>query len=227
MSHADYVDFKWPLRRYKDYLVLQIGKRKNIEIRLNNPVTAEALKPLGYDVVIAALGAVPLRPQFPGIENHGSVFTAVEAITAHEKLGVHVVIIGGGEVGVETGIFLAQRGHQVTVLEMRDELAADSTKIHYYSMFKAAWEAQSSFHALVNSKVHAVSGENIVYTSPGDEKKQIRADSIVFSMGMTGKRKEALSLYGIAPEFYMIGDCKIPATIQQAIRAAYSTAVRI
>jgi hypothetical protein len=47
MTHADYVDFKWPLRRYKNYMVLQIGKRKNIKVRLNSPVTAEALKPLG------------------------------------------------------------------------------------------------------------------------------------------------------------------------------------
>jgi 2,4-dienoyl-CoA reductase-like NADH-dependent reductase (Old Yellow Enzyme family)/thioredoxin reductase len=227
MAHADQVDFKWPLRRYKDYLVLQIGKRKNIEVRLNSPVTAEALKPLGYDVVIAALGAVPLRPQFPGLEDHGSVFTAVEAITAHEKLGGQVVIIGGGEVGVETGIALAQWGRQVTVLEMRDELAADSTKIHYYSMFKAAWEAQPSFHALVKARVCEIAGKEVVYTGPEGEKKQVRADSIVLSVGMTGKRKEALSLYGIAPEFYMIGDCKTPATVQQAIRAAYSTAVRI
>ena len=39
----------------------------------------------------------------------------------------NVVVIGGGEVGVETGMFLAQNGREVTVVEMRDELAAAAT----------------------------------------------------------------------------------------------------
>ena len=43
-------------------------------------------------------------------------------------------------------MFLAQQGREVTVIEMRDELAADTTFMHYRSMFQAAWEAIPSFH---------------------------------------------------------------------------------
>jgi hypothetical protein len=44
---------------------------------------------------------------------------------------------------------------------------------------------------------------------------------------MKAKKEEALSFYGTAPEFYLIGDCKTAATVQQTVRSAYSTAMRI
>lgn len=47
------------------------------------------------------------------------------------------------------------------------------------------------------------------------------------SAGMRPTKDLALSFYGCAKEFYMIGDCKKAATVQQAMRAAYSTAMRI
>lgn len=227
IGHADYIDFKWPLRQYRDYLVRQVGKRKGIEVKLNTVATPEALRADKYDVVIAALGATPIRPAFPGIEKHAGVFTAIEAIAAPEKLGKQVVIIGGGEVGVETGIYLAKMGREVTVLEMRGELAADTTKIHYYSMFKEAWESQPSFHSILNVKVCGISGDTVRYLNKEEKEYTIPAESIVVSVGMAAKKKEAMAFYGIAPEFYMIGDCKTPATVQQAVRAAYSTAMRI
>ena len=78
-------------------------------------------------------------PKIPGADG-ANVIIATDAIMNSEKIGRNVVIIGGGEVGVETGMFLAQQGREVTVVEMRDELAADTTFMHYRSMFQAAWE---------------------------------------------------------------------------------------
>ena len=47
------------------------------------------------------------------------------------------------------------------------------------------------------------------------------------SAGMRPNKDLALSFYGCAKEFYMIGDCKKAATIQQGMRSAYATAMRI
>ena len=55
----------------------------------------------------------------------------------------------------------------------------------------------------------------------------LKADTVVVSAGMKPLKDQALAFYGAAPEFYMIGDCKKPATIQQAMRAAYAVAHRI
>jgi 2,4-dienoyl-CoA reductase-like NADH-dependent reductase (Old Yellow Enzyme family)/thioredoxin reductase len=233
INHADYMDFKWPLRRYRDYLVHQIEKRRDhIKVLLNSPASPDLLRQEGFDTVITALGAVPVRPAFPGLEKHPAVFTAYEAITGTAALPSarpekKAVIIGGGEVGVETGIYLARRGYEVMVLEMRNMLAADSVMIHYYSMFKQAWEAEPNFHALVNATVCGLSDRAVSYRDKEGRIVEIVADLVVFSAGMKAKTEEALSFYGTAPEFYMIGDCKAAATVQQAVRSAYSTAMRI
>ncbi len=103
-----------------------------------------------YDVVIAAVGAQPVIPAIPGA-NGPTCHVATEAIMNSEKIGKNVVVIGGGEVGVETGMFLAQNGHTVTVIEMRDQLAADTTVMHYRSMFTDAWEAIPYFHYVLSA----------------------------------------------------------------------------
>jgi len=68
-----------------------------------------------------------------------------------DSLGETVVVIGGGEVGVETGMHLAEKGHKVTLLEMQDRLAPEATPIHYYSMFKEAWEKLPDFKPIVKA----------------------------------------------------------------------------
>ncbi len=68
----------------------------------------------------------PAMPPIPGIDGP-NVISAVAAYDNMDKLGKRVVIVGGGEIGVETGMHLSENGHQVTVLEMTDTLAADCT----------------------------------------------------------------------------------------------------
>jgi heterodisulfide reductase subunit A-like polyferredoxin len=67
----------------------------------------------------------------------------------------------------------------------------------------------------------------VSYRDGKGQTTEIPADLVVLSAGMKAKKEEALSLYGTALEFYMIGDCKTAATVQQAVRSAYSTAMRI
>ncbi len=223
--HADYAEFKWTLRDFKNFLIHQMEKR-GIEIHLNTEATPEMIAAGNYDVVIAATGATPLVLPIPGADPEKLVFC--QEVFAHpEKLGENVVIIGGGEVGCEMGIFLARRGHQATVLEMRDRLSADSTAIHYYSMFSEAWEKEPNFHGITGAKVAAIRDGAVEYTDREGKLISVPADSVVMSAGMRPNQQQALAFYGTAPEFYMIGDCKKPATIQQAMRQAYATAMRI
>lgn len=85
------------------------------------------------------------------------MYYAADAFVHNDELGKNVVIIGGSKVGTEAGLLLAQKGHNATVVEMRGELAADATKIHYRAMFRDVWEAEPNFHSVCNATVTAVS----------------------------------------------------------------------
>lgn len=225
IKHSDYVDFKWPLRNFKNYLINQVEKR-DIHVHLSTTVTPDLIKSQGYDIVITALGAIPAKPPIPGVDNERVVF-ATDAFVNPDALGKNVVVIGGGEVGVEAGMFLAKKGHNVTVLEMRDVLAADTTLIHYRSMFEEAWEAIPTFSSILKARCSSIQDNQVNYIDQNGDEKSIQADSIVVSAGMKAKKAEALEFYGSADRFYMVGDCKKPATIQQAMRSAFSTASSI
>ncbi len=224
IRHADHVPFKWTLRDYKNYLIHQVEKR-GISVQLNTRATPETLGG-EYDAVIVAVGAQPIIPAIPGVDGP-NVTVATDALLHSEKIGHNVVVIGGGEVGVETGMFLAQQGREVTVLEMRDELAADSTFMHYRSMFQAAWEAIPSFHFILEATAKEIGADHVTYTDKSGADHDLPADSVVLSVGMRAKTDEALRFYGAAERFYMVGDCRRPGTIQTTNRSAYATAMSI
>ena len=180
----------------------------------------------GFDAVVVANGAEMLTLPIPGADKDKLVY-ALEAFEHPEKLGRKVVVIGGGEVGVETALYIAKKGHDTTVVEMRDRLSADSTAIHYYSMFKEAWEAEPNFHGITGVKVARIEPNVVYYTDKDGAEHSIEADTVVMCAGRVPREAEALAFYGSAPEFYMIGDCKKPASVQQGNRHAWSVANRI
>lgn len=225
IKHADFVDFKWPLRDFKRYLIRQVENR-DITVKLNTLAMGDTIQKEGFDAVVVAAGAHPVKPPIPGLDGKNVVF-ALDSMMNPDALGKNVVVIGGGEVGVEAGMNLAKKGHVVTVLEMRNELAADSTFIHYRSMFQDAWEAIPDFHSIVNARCSKVTEDAVYYMDSECVEHSIPADSVVVSAGMKPLRDEAMSFYDSAPRFYMIGDCCKPSTVQQAMRSAFATASQI
>ena len=218
--HADFVEFKWTLRDFKNYLIHQVEKRP-IEVKLNTRATPEIIQAEGYDMIISALGASPAKPPIPGLDKP-HVMVATESMIHPEKVGHNVVVIGGGEVGVEAGMNLAAKGHEVTVLEMTHMLAPESTAIHYYSMFQDAWQKLPGFHSVVKATVTGVEDDKVTYKDADGVEHAIPCDNVVISLGMRAKMDEALAFSGIADRFAIIGDCKKPATVQQAMRQAYA-----
>ncbi len=221
LVHTENVDFKWTLKEYLDYLVYQV-KKQRIAVQLNTRVTPDMLFD-NYDAVIAAIGAEPVVPGIPGVEGE-NVIMAMDVLMKTKPIGQNVVVIGGGEVGTETGMYIAKTGRNVTVLEMRDELAADTTIMHYRSMFQEAWEAIPTFSFVLNAAAKEICGDKVIYTDKDGNTKELAADTVVLSVGMKARKDEALSFYGAGDRFYMVGDCYQPGTVQTVNRSAFVTA---
>jgi len=216
------VSFKWPHRDFKNYLVRQIEKA-NIDVRLNTEVTPEMLESEEYDAILVALGAEPVVPNIPGVDGKNVVY-AVDVFGNEDKLAENVVVIGGGEVGVETGMHLAEKGHKVTVLEMTDMLAREAVPIHFYTMFRDAWEKLENFTGIVNARCSGIAADKVTYMDADGKEKTVPAGSVVIAAGMKPKSDQAMKFYGTGDRFFMIGDCKAAGDVQQAIRSAFSNA---
>ena len=55
----------------------------------------------------------------------------------------------------------------------------------------------------------------------------VECDSILVSGGVSPNRDLAIEFHGIAPEFYMIGDCKEAGNLRSAIFDAYAVTQQI
>ena len=105
------------------------AKRAGVNIRLNTEATEEPLRALAPDAVILATGSVPLVLPIPGLAECGYV-TAQDLLLGKTAAGRRALVVGGGMVGCEAAEYLAERGHQVAIVEMKDVIAADVTPLY-------------------------------------------------------------------------------------------------
>lgn len=137
LKHADYVSFKWPIARYKNYLITQLYKQ-GVRVLLHTKATPKMIAAAGYDAVIFAAGAVPKFPPV-SVRDGANIWLPTDVYGHESELGPNVVVVGGSSTGVETGMHLAEKGHAVTVLTRSAMLAEDSNVVHYYDVMEEFW----------------------------------------------------------------------------------------
>jgi len=226
LNILDGVSFKWPVTNFKNYLVRQVDKH-NIEVRLNTAPTREELEAAEFDTVVVGVGASPVIPRIPGIKGK-NVITAIDAYKDPSRVKGNVVVIGGGEIGVECAMYMCDLGHKAKVLEMADKLAQDSTPIHFYTMFRKAWEDRKpKFSSEVNAKVTKVDAKGVHYKDKNGKEKVVPADTVIVAVGMKANVDEAFALNGCKYESFNIGDCVKAGNIQKSQRSAFGIASAI
>ena len=231
LLHADHSSFKWPLKDYKDYLITQIEKA-NVDVKMNTEATPAMIAAEEFDAVIAALGAVPKFPPISGLTDEtgtpiAGVYDPISVYGREQELGKNVVVIGGGEIGMETAMYLAENGHEVTILSRQRKFAAEADRVHYYSMFAEAWAKMPNLTAIKRATTTAVALGSVTYTDKKGESHTIPCDSIVACGGMKPAHDEALGFADVVDTFIIIGDNECTGNVQSATRAAYAAAMRI
>ncbi len=85
----------------------------------------ETAEKIGYDRLVIATGAEPVRPTLPGIDAEGifgiqTLSDGQEVIDALAENPEHVVVVGSGYIGLEMAEACTLRGFDSTVIEARD-----------------------------------------------------------------------------------------------------------
>jgi 2,4-dienoyl-CoA reductase-like NADH-dependent reductase (Old Yellow Enzyme family)/thioredoxin reductase len=222
LNFADYAEFKRDLGRFKQYLITQVEKR-NIAVKLNTPATPELLQAELPDHVILALGADPLVIPIPGVEQ---AVKAPDVFGNEDKLGEKVVIIGGGQVGAETGIHLAWKGKDVTILEMQSKIAPDAWFTYKWAMDTQLNELPN-LHCITDGRCTGITANSVTYLDKDVCLQTLEADSTVLCVGFRAKTKAAESLILPGVPFTLIGDCKKVGTVQQAVRSAFDISMTL
>ncbi|NLM20627.1 MAG: FAD-dependent oxidoreductase [Peptococcaceae bacterium] len=234
------VPFKEKLMQYIDLQTRLIERHPKIKVLLNTKVTPELIKEIAPDVVLAALGARPIKPAIPGIER-ANVFGAEEIYAQPEKAGRRVVIIGGGLVGMELAVYLAMLGRECTILEIMPDLNDGGNNLQGLALsleFKKYGIKISPATKVIEINKQGVLGEftgvkapetfrfglPIYYPEAESGRKLFAADTVIYAVGQEPLWDEADSLRGLTKEFYQLGDCVAPKNIWHATNTAHFVA---
>jgi len=148
-------------------------------------------------------------------------------IPNEKKLGKNVVVIGGGDIGTETGMFLANAGHRVTVLTSGRELMERGGP-HVKEIQIDLYQRMDNFSYITQATNTRISNGMVTYTDVKGKEKYIQADSLVIYAGLRPRQDEAMKFSGSAKRFLILGDCTGKCgNVQKTIRSAFFAASQV
>jgi len=204
-----------------DFIVWQTTqcKKMGVEIKYNTEATVEMIKEVNPDVVILASGANPTLPPIPGLKDNPKMAFAKDILAGKVKPGQNCVVIGGGQVGAETALFLAQMLKKVTILEMMGAIAGDAPLAVNWHLNASLEERKVKM--LTNVNVTKVNEDSVEYKDKEGKETVIPADTIVVSTGYRANSTFAESLSAAGFDVKVIGDAKKARKALDATREGY------
>ncbi|WP_124065621.1 FAD-dependent oxidoreductase [Clostridium sp. E02] len=195
-----------------------------IPVHMNTEVTKEDALSGGYDTVIVATGS---KPKGFSLGDDERVYTAVDVLLKEKDCGESTAVIGGGLVGCELALWLAQQGKKVTLIEALDKLlAVNGPLCHANRDMLEKLVPYKGVEVLTSAKVEGFKDGKLSVTVDGKVMK-LSCDSVILAVGY----KEEDSLYRQlefeVPEIYLLGDAKKVSNIMYAIWDAFEVANHI
>jgi pyruvate/2-oxoglutarate dehydrogenase complex dihydrolipoamide dehydrogenase (E3) component len=215
---------KQELSEIVDYFKNRINQL-NIKVELGKEANKKTVKEFKADVVILALGGSSIKPNIKGIEKNRQVYWALDLLkNDYIDIGQKIVIIGGGEVGLETAEWLAEKGKTVIVIELVPEVARDM--VHTVKVPLMISLEDYGVRMLTNTCVKQIKSDSVTIERNGIE-NVIKADAIVVAVGVKAEDKLGSNLKNVVPKLFCIGDCKKPGNIMDAVHEGFKIGLQV
>ena len=219
LEFAEHIDFKADLFHLTRSMAAELNALP-VKIVKNTALTPEIAKAENPDAIIAAVGAEPVRPAFPGCDLP-FVKLAAEA-DAEDLPGDRIVVIGAGQTGVESALHQAKLGKHVTLVGSNKKIAKDAN-FRYARTY--VWELEKeNVTVLTETRCQEIRKEGVLVRTASGKESLIKADSVILAVGLTPDTAAVESLRDCAPIFIPIGNCVKPSQVQGAIRTGFDAA---
>ena len=195
--------------------------RLRVPVYLNTKVTKEMVLESDCDAVIVATGS---RPKMFSLGDDEKVYCAEQVLMNQKDPGDKVVVVGGGLVGCEMALDLAQKGKKVTILEALPKIMAVNGPI--CSANKEMLEELLPFNGvdiICNAKVTGFQDGAVSYETDGKAEK-LDADSVILSVGYRSADELYHELEFDVADLYLLGDAGKVSNIMYAIWDAFEVA---
>ncbi len=222
-------------------------ERRGVDVRTGVEATVEKIRELSADSVILATGARELTPDLPGAEH---AVHAWDVLLGRVVTGRRVVVVGGGAVGVETALHVAEKGcidgetlkflmkyqaedietlrrlvtrgtSQVSLVEMLPKVGRDIGPANRWVFLKEL--DIMGVDVRPGAKVMKITEDAVLIETEGGEER-LDADTVILALGARAEDAlgDALEAAGIAVT--RVGDAKKPRQIIHAVHEGFEAA---
>lgn len=227
-------------------------KKYDIHVHLNTKINFKDIKNLNPDFIIIAEGSEPITPPIPGIKEK-NVYSSWEVLKNDPMLGKRIAVIGGGAVGLETALLLAEKGtmspetlqfllanNGENAEHLRELLFKGSKVVTIFEMLPSIgkdigrstrWVVKQNLkrygiNIITGAKVISINNGTVIYERDG-EKLRLDFDNVVIAAGSKPVKNISSEIEKAGIPFKAIGDCLRPAKINDAIHEGFLAALSI
>ena len=188
-----------------------------IEVHLNEEITDTAQ--FAGSPVIVATGAV--ARVLKNVEGHEKMIEACDYLNG-ASVGDRVAVIGGGLTGCEIAYELALQGKKPIIVEMKNDLIAQTGVCLANSSYLREWFALHEVPVYLETALEAVTDTGIVCRDKAGNTVEIACDSVISSTGYI-----ANPLAKASKDVYLVGDCQQVGNLRTVVWRAYEVAMKI
>ncbi len=211
---------------YIEFLDYLENKTKNLGVtfEMGKEFTGDMLDPEKPDVIIVATGALPQLPDWKGVAESNAL-SVDDVLSDRAQIGQKILVVGGGGSGAELADFLSDRGKEVTLVEMLENIASDL--VNHMQHYLGRRLEQQGVTILTSTRVLEL-GKNYAMVEDASGVKRLNGfDTIVLALGSTPNDSLYGSLEGKVSEVYLIGDAIEAREVVDAVFEAEEVASKI
>jgi len=199
-------------------------KELNVEIHLNTKVTPELISKNQIDALLIATGS---KPKMFSLGDNGKVYSAAQVLLKNVDPGNKAVIVGGGLVGCELALWLADQGKKVTLVEVQNKLLAlNGPLCHANSEMLERLVPFKGVEVLTSAKILKTTDKGVLL-EVNNTTEEIACDSVILSVGYSSENSLYNELKYEFSDIHLIGDARKVSNIMYAIWDAFEVASKM
>lgn len=219
LIEASVPDFKEDIRPFITWLKTQLKKEK-VDIRFGIEATPKIIKKENPDVLIISVGA---EYTLPGeiLKDKANILLPEDVTIGKKKVGKKVVVTGGGSIGCDVALYLAEsQKKEVTLCTRQDQVMKDYDEILTAISIRERLAA-AGVKVKTGVTLKGFSGGRAAFTDSEGITWHMEADTVVVSGGLAPRSEIAAGFDKLALKVYKVGDCVTVGRIWDAIHTAW------
>ncbi len=198
---------------FRKSLIRQV-KALPIEVILDHKCTLEDAKAGKFDAAIVASGSVATKPNISGVES-SNVILARDLFEGKVEAKGKIVVVGGGCMGAQTAEYLAVKNHEVTLVELTENIALEAPMDDRNLLLKRL--EKLGVKILSKTKVLKIQPDGVLVHTHEQGKRHLTAETVVLCLGSKPDESFGYKLKFAISNVQIIGDAKDARRVTDAV----------